>query len=234
MAKTLEKETVTAIEHAILTAQKAGRHPDLHAIAGIFNCTYQSVCYIRRRLEKLQRTGVDDRKKAGRKPLADQDRMAESIRSLLAKRPELDQSAISDYLFDEFGVRVCQATVSRLLKKNAIPHKISNKLYKKSKLFTTNLEGKTVVEDLGDKEMEVAASALSELPTALCESPYKSPYPPADLASAAMAFGGQAAENGESYGESHAASSIDSSIALTFHEPPTPGARLLNYMTPYG
>jgi transposase len=231
MAKTLEKETVTAIEHAILTAQKAGRHPDLHAIAGVFNCTYQSVCYIRRRLEKLQRTGVDDRKKAGRKPLADQDRMAESIRNLLAKRPELDQSAISDYLFDEFGVRVCQATVSRLLKKNGIPHKISNKLYKKSKLFATTLEGKTVVED---REREVAASALSELPTASYESPYKSPYPPADLASAAMAFGGQVVGNSEPYGDSHVASSIDSSIDLAFHEPPTPGARLVNYMTPYG
>jgi transposase len=227
MAKTLEKDTVAAIELAILTAQKAGRHPDLHAIAGIFNCTYQSVCYIRRRVEKHQRTGVDDRKKAGRKPLADQDRMAESIRNLLAKRPELDQSAISDYLFDEFGVRVCQATVSRLLKKNGIPHKISNKLYKKSKLFTTNPEGKVMVED---NSREVAASALSSLPTSMYESPYKSPYPPTDMASAVMTFSGQAASNASSYEDSQAPSSID----MTFHSPPAPGTNLVNYMTPYG
>src|SRR4051794_22014763 len=131
MAKTLEKETVAAIEQAILTAQKAGRQPDLHAIARIFNCTYQSVCYIRRRIEKHQRTGIDDRKKPGRKPLPEQDRMAQSLRELLQRRPELDQSALSDFLFEEYGKRVCQATISRILKKNAIPHKISNKLYKK-------------------------------------------------------------------------------------------------------
>ena len=226
MAKTLEKDTVAAIELAILTAQKAGRHPDLHAIAGIFNCTYQSVCYIRRRLEKHQKTGIDDRKKAGRKPLADQDRMAKSIRGLLAKRPELDQSAISDYLFDEFGVRVCQATVSRLLKKNGIPHKISNKLYKKSKLFTTNPEGRVMIED---NSREVAASALSSLPTALYESPYKSPYPPTDLTSADMTFNGQTS-NGTTYEDSQSAASMN----MTFQSPPTPATSLVNYMTPFG
>lgn len=152
--------------------------------------------------------------------------MAESIRGLLAKRPELDQSAISDYLFDEFGVRVCQATVSRLLKKNGIPHKISNKLYKKSKLFTTNPEGKVMVED---NSREVAASALSSLPTAMYESPYKSPYPPTEMASAVMAFNGQPTSNGSSYEDNHSASSIN----MTFHSPP-PGTNLTNYMTPYG
>jgi len=172
MAKTLEKETVAAIEQAIVTAQKAGRHPDLQAIASIFNCTYQSVCYIRRRIEKHQRTGIDDRKKAGRKPLPDKDRMAESMRELLARRPELDQSAISDYVFEQFGVRLCQATVSRILKKNGIPHKISNKMYKKSRLFITNGERQVIVDD-GSREM--AASALSSLPTA---EAYRGPYAP--------------------------------------------------------
>jgi transposase len=208
MAKTLEKDTVAAIEHAILTAQRTGKNADLHAIAGIFNCTYQSVCYIRRRLERHQRTGIDDRKRAGRKPLGDHDRMAASIRNLLAKRPELDQSAISDYLFDEFGVRVCQATVSRLLKKNGIPHKISNKLYKKSKLFTTNLDGKsTAVDECTSRE--VAASALSSLPTAMHRIPYKSPYPPRDMASAVMSFNALPTSNAPTFEESHTASSND-------------------------
>lgn len=227
MAKTLEKERVAAIELAILTAQKEGRHPDLHAVAGIFNCTYQSVCYIRRRLERHQKTGVDDRKKAGRKPLADQERMAESTRALLAERPELDQSAISDYLFDEFGVRVCQATISRMLKKNGIPHKISNKLYKKSKLFTTNPEGKVMAED---NSREVAARALSSLPTAMYEIPYKSPYPPPELLSVDMAFNGQAASNGTSCENSPSA---NSSINMAFHNQST-APQLVNYMTPYG
>ena len=225
MAKTLEKETVAAIERTILTAQKAGKNPDLYAIAGIFNCTYQSVCYIRRRLEKHQRTGIDDRKKAGRKPLADQDRMAESIKKLLAERPELDQSAISDCLFDEFGVRVCQATISRMLKKNGIPHKISNKLYKKSKLFTTAPGGKTVPVEV-DNAREVAASALSSLPNGT----YKSPYPPTDIYSAVLTINEQMESNVSSYDENSTVSAMD----MTFQGLPSPGTSLVNYMTPYG
>lgn len=190
MAKTLQKETVVAIEQAILAAQQAGRHPDLHAIAAIFNCTYQSVCYIRRRIDKHQKTGVDDRKKPGRKPIPEQDRMASSLRELLQNRPELDQSALSDYLFDEFGKRVCQATISRILKRNGIPHKISNRLYKKSKLFTAQ-EGQVRLED---SSRALAASALSELPTAPYES-YRSPYTPTAVPS------------------SNTASSMDSTLA---------------------
>jgi transposase len=161
MAKTLGKETVAAIEQAILTAQKAGRYADLPAIAAIFNCTYQSVCYIRRRVEKHQRTGIDERKKAGRKPFPEKNQMALSIREHLQRRPYLDQGALSNYLFEEFGRRVSQATISRLLKKDGIPHKISNKIYKKSKLFNTQSEDQA--KDV-DNSMKVAASALSELP----------------------------------------------------------------------
>jgi transposase len=171
MAKTLEKEVVAAIELAIIAAQSAGRHPDLHAIAAIFNCTYQTVCYIRRRIEKHQRTGVDDRKKAGRKPLANQDKIAESIRGLLARRPELDQSAICDYIFDEFGVRLGQATVSRILKKNAIPHKVSNRLYQKSKLCTTSKSK----SGIGEVSQKAAANVSSSLPKA-SDGTHKSPF----------------------------------------------------------
>jgi len=103
--------------------------------------------------------------------MPEKDLMTESIRDILQKRPELDQAALSDYLFDEFGVRVCQATISRILKKNGIPHKISNKWYKKSKLFTTH-GGQVVIED---PSRTLAATALSELPTSSYES-YKSPY----------------------------------------------------------
>jgi transposase len=169
MAKTLEKEVVAAIELAIIAAQNAGRHPDLHAIATIFNCTYQTACYIRRRIEKHRRTGIDYRKKAGRKPLVDQDKIAESIRGLLVRRPELDQSAICNHIFDEFGVRLCQATVSRILKKNAIPHKVSNRLYQKSKLFTTSKSRLRI----GEISQKATANVLSSLPKA-SDGPHKS------------------------------------------------------------
>lgn len=117
MAKTLEKQTVAAIEQALLTARRASRVPDLKAIAAIFACSYQSVCYIRRRLERHAATGIDDRKPSGRKPHDREKDMAEAIRELLERRPELDQAAVADWLYDEFGVRLCQASVSRIYKK---------------------------------------------------------------------------------------------------------------------
>lgn len=166
MARTLDKEVVTAIERAIIAAQKAGRNPDLHAIAAVFSCTYQSVCYIRRRIEKHQRTGMDDRKKAGRKPSADHDKIAAAVSGLLARRPGLDQSAISDYISDEFGVRMCQASVSRMLKKNAIPHKVSNRLYKKSKLVTASESGLMTEQS----SMKAKPSAPSTCSTGSCET----------------------------------------------------------------
>jgi transposase len=187
MAKTLEKETVAAIEQAILTAQKTGRQPDLHGIAAIFATTYHSVCYIKRRIERLQRTGVDDRKKPGRKPMPEREQIAFAILDLLTRRPDLDQAAVSDFVFDEFGKRISQTSISRIYKNHGIPHKISNKLYKKSKLFTTHPNGQIMTVD---NSRELAASALSSLPTKFVVSfpkppsqaslaqTYKSPYAP--------------------------------------------------------
>lgn len=80
-----------------------------------------------------------------------------------------------------------------------------------------------------DNSREVAASALSSLPTALYESPYKSPYPPADLATGDMTFNGQAVPSG-TYEDSQSAASM----VMTFNSPPAPAANMVNYMTPYG
>ena len=180
MAKTLKKDTVSSIEQAIWAAWNANRYPDLHAIAEMFNTSYQSVCYIRRRIEKHQRTGVDDRRKPGRKPISESNQIVNAILDLLARSPELNQKAVSDVLYEQFGKRLCQASISRIYKKHGIPHKISNKFYKKSKLFTTNPMGQVTV---ADNSREIAASALSSLPTAVvaslqadAQSTYKSPY----------------------------------------------------------
>ena len=210
MAKTLEKEAVAAIEQAIFTAQQNGRHPDLHSIAAIFNCTYQSVCYIRRRIEKHQRTGVDDRKKSGRKPLPETNQMAASLRELLQKRPELDQAALSDFLLDRFGKRVCQATVSRMLKKNGIPHKISNKLYKKTKLFTAN--GTLAPVEVRSKGVTTKASP--DLPAVSHEN-YKSPYAPAVMSSSSLAYSMAAAANSISIGFSESLAEASSRAVYT-------------------
>ena len=96
--------------------------------------------------------------------MIEQDLMIAAILDLLQEKPELDQSAVSDHLFEQFGKRLCQATISRIYKKNGIPHKISNKLYKKSRLFTTHPEGQVLTKDTS---REIAANALSSLPMAL-------------------------------------------------------------------
>jgi len=190
MAKTLKKDTVSAIEQAIWTAWNENTYPDLHAIAEMFDTSYQSVCYIRRRIEKHQRTGIDDRKKPGRKPISESDQMVTAILDLLARSPELNQKAVSDMLYEQFGKRLCQASISRIYKKHGIPHKISNKFYKKSRLFTTHPTGQVMVVD---NSREIAASALSSLPTAMvaslqtgAQNTYKSPYGPGQLAGATL------------------------------------------------
>lgn len=193
MAKTLPKEVVTAIELAIQIAHAKGKIPDLVAIAAIYDTTYESCSRIRRRLVKFERTGIDDRKKAGPKPLKGMDgaQVASFIRKLLDSRPDLDQKGISACLLQEFGVVLGQSTVSRLMKANGIPHKQSNKFYRKTKLVSTNPEGKVMalplenqdegrdINEEGD-EMHLAASALSQLPgLGLLQSEgesYKSPY----------------------------------------------------------
>lgn len=176
MAKTLGKETVAAIELAVRNAKKLSRHPDLHAIAEEHKTTYQSVSYIRRRIERLELTGIDVRKKSGRKPHPEQDAMAQSIRDLLLRHPELDQSAVSDHLEKEFGVRLCQASISRIYKTHGILHKVSNRLYRKSQLFAAQPDGQVVKVPRAEKSKELAERALSSLTGT--RAAYKSPYQP--------------------------------------------------------
>jgi transposase len=191
MAKTLPKPVVAAIELAIHTAHNNGKHPDLEAIAAIFNTTYKSVCCIRKRLLNFARTGIDPRKRPGPKPLKGQNdtQVATFIRNLLERRPDFDQKKISQACEEEFGVKIGQSTISRLMKRNGIPHKQSNRLYKKTKLVSTNPEGKVmplpVVADVeGQSGREIAASALSQLP--LAQGNYRSPYHQPAAAGSAM------------------------------------------------
>jgi transposase len=190
MAKTLPKPVVAAIELAIHTAHNNGKHPDLEAIAAIFNTTYKSVCCIRKRLVNFARTGIDPRKRPGPKLLKGQNdtQVATFVRNLLEMRPDFDQKKISHACEEEFGVKIGQSTISRLMKRNGIPHKQSNRLYKKTKLVSTNPEGKVMVLPLAEVERqsgrEIAASALSQLP--LAQGSYKSPYQQPTAAGSAM------------------------------------------------
>lgn len=145
------------------------------AIAAIFDTTYESVTRIRRRMVKIERTGIDDRKKPGRRPLQDQSEadIAQFIRETLAIYPEYNQKTIGTCILEHFGVQFHQSTISRLMKTNAIPHKQSNRWYKKSKLVSTHPEGKiaplperNVAFGTPDGQVEYRSPYSSSLPAA--------------------------------------------------------------------
>ena len=177
MARTLPKPTVAAIETAIQIAHDRDKPADMVAIAAIFDTTYETVSRIRRRMIRFERTGVDDRKKPGPPPLKNQNeaQVADAIRVLLDQRPELDQKGVCEVLLEQFGVQFGQSTISRLMKNKGIPHKRTNKFYKKTQIVSTHPEGQ--VMPLPSERM--AATALSVLNMSN-DRPYTSPYAPAN------------------------------------------------------
>lgn len=175
MARTLPKPVVEAIELAINIAHQQGKAPDLIKIAEIFNTTYESVGRIRRRIVRFARTGIDERKKAGPKPLKGQneDEVAQFVRDLLAQRPELGQKAVSDCCLEKFGVRIGQSTISRLMKGRGIPHKRTCKLYPKTKLVSTHPDG--IIMPVSSERVP-AAEASPDYTVAPPIRSYTSPY----------------------------------------------------------
>jgi len=190
MAPRLPQHVVDAIEVAINIAHTAGKRPDMENIALIFNTTYESITRIRRRLRDFERTGVDNRKKSGRKRLQGlgEDEIAQFVGELIQTRPDLDQKGISEVLMERFQLKIGQSTISRLMKDKGIPHKRTNRLYRKTKLVSTNPEGKVWAPrenesalEIGDGDgdgdgRELAASALSELNMMGNGVSYRSPY----------------------------------------------------------
>jgi len=164
MAPTLPKEVVAAIEVALARNREANRHPDMYAVAEVFNCSYQTVRHIKLRVETFLQTGVDDRKKSGRKPKFNELLVIQEMRALLARQQGLDQSAVSDYLFETFGVRYTKSAISRMYTKYQIPHKVSNKMYGKSKIVLNYKRGQIGKEqkarEAAMKQMELGTGAL--------------------------------------------------------------------------
>ncbi|KAH7410966.1 hypothetical protein BKA64DRAFT_741590 [Cadophora sp. MPI-SDFR-AT-0126] len=172
MAPTLPKPTVVAIETAIQIAHAQNKGPDMTAIATIFSTTYQTVIRIRRRLLKFERTGVvDEHKRSGPKYLKSQNEEAivNTIRLFVEGHPGTGQKAVCDELEEKFGVRYSPITVSRLMKVKGIPHKNTNKFYKKAKLVSTHPDGEVMpLPETVEEGLRVADGVVYE--------PYFSPY----------------------------------------------------------
>ena len=120
----------------------------------------------------FERTGLDERKRSGPKYLKSQneDAVINTIRLFVETNPGTDQKAICDKLEERFGVRYSQSTISRLMKIKGIPHKRTNKFYKKAKLVSTHPEGEVMPlpERLADRRLLADGVMLS--------APYVSPY----------------------------------------------------------
>ncbi|KAG4433555.1 hypothetical protein IFR05_010951 [Cadophora sp. M221] len=144
MAKTLPKPTVAAIETAIQIAHDQNKRPDMVAMATIFCTSYVTICRIRTRMLRFQRTGIDERKRSGPKYLKNQDEEAitNRIRTFVETNPGVNQETVADKLLEEFGVSYSLSTISRVMKVKGIPHKKTNKFYKKAKLVSTHPEGR--------------------------------------------------------------------------------------------
>ncbi|PVH87472.1 hypothetical protein DL98DRAFT_509732 [Cadophora sp. DSE1049] len=172
MARTLPKPTVAAIETAIQIAHAQNKAPNMTAIAAIFSTTYETVTRIRRRLMKFERTGIDERKRSGPKYLKSQNEetVVNTIRLFVEAHPGTDQKAVCDKLEESFGVRYSQSTVSRLMKVKGIPHKRTNKFYKKARLVSTHPDGEIMPLPERVEERPCVAEGV------VVSAPYVSPY----------------------------------------------------------
>merc|ERR1712144_35674 len=119
----------------------------------------------RRRLIKFERTGIDERKRSGPKYLKSQneDAVINTIRLFDETNPGTDQKAICDKLEERFGLRYSQSTVSMLMKIKRIPHKRTNKFYKKAKLVSTHPDGEIMPlpERVADRRLLAEGVMLS-------------------------------------------------------------------------
>jgi len=153
-------------------AHTQNKAPDMTAIASISSTIYESATRIRRRLIKFERTGIDERKRSGPKYLKSQneDAVINTIRLFDETNPGTDQKAICDKLEERFGLRYSQSTVSMLMKIKRIPHKRTNKFYKKAKLVSTHPDGEIMPlpERVADRRLLAEGVMLS--------APYVSPY----------------------------------------------------------
>ncbi|KAH9210998.1 hypothetical protein DL95DRAFT_194524 [Leptodontidium sp. 2 PMI_412] len=177
MAKTLPKPTVAAIETAIQIAHDQNKTPDMAAIAIIFSTSYVTICRIRRRLLRFQRTSIDERKRSGPKYLKNQDEEAitNTIRTFVEANPGVNQKAVADKLLEEFGVSYSLSTISRVMKAKGIPHKKTNKFYKKAKLVSTHPDGRIMPLPTPERVDDTAYTSMSRGPV-ISRSAYVSPY----------------------------------------------------------
>ncbi|KAE8449231.1 hypothetical protein EG329_008398 [Mollisiaceae sp. DMI_Dod_QoI] len=178
MAPTLPKPVVAAIETAIQIAHNQGKAPDMVTIATIFNTTYESVARIHRRLRKFEATGIDDRKRPGPKPLQNQDErdIARFIRGLLEERPELDQKTVGKEIEGKYGTSFGRSTISRLMKKNGIPHKRTNQFYRKTKIVSTHPDGYVMPLERATQETRNVDDQFAGLSAVASVTEYSSPY----------------------------------------------------------
>lgn len=87
----------------------------------------------------------------------------------------MNQKAVADKLLEEFGVSYSLSTISRVMKVKGIPHKKTNKFYKKAKLVSTHPDGRIMPLPTPERVDDTAYTSMSRGPV-MSRSAYVSPY----------------------------------------------------------
>ena len=118
MAPNLSKRVRDALDESL----RDNPQIDPHEIAVLYGTTYSTVIKRRALVRRIELTGTDTRRKAGRPRIITPELLEYAI-ALIERNATLYQDEVADFIYMEFGIQLDQPQVSRLLKQAGISHK---------------------------------------------------------------------------------------------------------------
>lgn len=118
MAPNLSKRVRDALDESL----RDNPQIDPHEIAVLYGTTYSIVIKRRALVCRIELTGTDTRRKAGRPRIITPELLEYAI-ALIERNATLYQDEVADFIYMEFGIQLDQSQVSRLLKQAGISHK---------------------------------------------------------------------------------------------------------------
>ena len=118
MAPNLSKRVRDALDESL----RDNPQIDPHEIAILYGTIYSIVIKRRALVRRIELTGTDTRRKAGRPRIITPELLEYAI-ALIERNATLYQDEVADFIYMEFGIQLDQPQVSRLLKQAGISHK---------------------------------------------------------------------------------------------------------------
>ena len=116
MAPNLSKRVRDALDESL----RDNPQIDPHEIAMLYGIS--TVIKRRALVRRIELTGTDNRRKAGRPRIITPELLEYAI-ALIERNATLYQDEVADFIYMEFGIQLDQPQVSRLLKQAGISHK---------------------------------------------------------------------------------------------------------------